>query len=130
MTGILCANTYLLADGTHYSLVMLSVVIIKQYDINRKYMYLCSRNITFKVFISMEDKSLELLTEEGRRFYDEFTRCETMDEIEELGKKWSKLNESQENNVIPHYDMTLEELDKKYGLVSHEEVWKNVLNKC
>ncbi len=78
----------------------------------------------------MEDKSLELLTEEGRRFYDEFTRCETMEEIEELGKKWSKLNESQENNVIPHYDMTLEELDEKYGLVSHEEVWKNVLNKC
>ena len=29
MTGILCANTYLQADGTHYSLVMLSVVIIK-----------------------------------------------------------------------------------------------------
>lgn len=50
--------------------------------------------------------------------------------LKNLEKKWSKLNESQENNVIPHYDMTLEELDKKYGLVSHEEVWKNVLNKC
>ena len=75
----------------------------------------------------MEDKSLELLTEEGRRFYDEFTRCETMEEIEELGKKWSKLNESQENNVIPHYDMTLEELDKKYGLAFIKNIFPNFL---
>ena len=74
----------------------------------------------------MEDKILELLTEEERKLHDEFTRCETMEEIEELEKKWNKLNESQENKAIPHYDMTLEELDKKYGLVSHEEVWKKM----
>ena len=63
MTGILCANTYLLADGTHYSLVMLSVVIIKQYDINRKYMYLCSRKIE-KQGISMKvQETLAVLRE-------------------------------------------------------------------
>ena len=31
-------------------------------------------------------------------------------EIYELEKRWAKLNESRENNTIPHYDMTLEEL--------------------
>lgn len=35
----------------------------------------------------MKDKSLELLTEEERRFYNEFTRCLTMEEIDELKKK-------------------------------------------
>ena len=72
----------------------------------------------------MEDKSLELLTPEGRRFYEEWSRCETMEEIEELEKRWAEYYASREPEEIPHYDMTLEELDKKYGLVSHEEVWK------
>ena len=77
----------------------------------------------------MEDKSLELLTEEGRKFYEEFTQCQNMKEINKLEKKWNKLNESHENNTIPHYDMTLEEFDKKYKLKSHEEVWGNIFNK-
>ena len=73
----------------------------------------------------MKDKSLELMTEEGLKLYEEFTRCQNMEEIDELEKRWDKLNESRENNTIPHYDMTLEEFDKKYKLKSHEEVWKN-----
>ena len=40
----------------------------------------------------MKDKSLELLTEEERKFYNEFTLCHTMQEIDELENKWSKLN--------------------------------------
>lgn len=72
----------------------------------------------------MEDKSLELLTEEGRRFYDEFTRCETWEEVEEFLKRWEEYEASREPEEIPHYDMTLEEFDKKYGLLSPEEVWK------
>ena len=74
----------------------------------------------------MEDKSLDLLTEEGRKSYEEFTRCQSMEEIEELEKRWNKLNESREN-TIPNYDMTLEDFCKKYGLVSHEEVWKGLI---
>ena len=50
-----------------------------------------------------------------------------MEEICELENKWSKLNESRENNKLPHYNMTLDEFDKKFKLLSHEEVWKRVL---
>lgn len=70
----------------------------------------------------MKDKSLELLTEEERRFYNEFTQCRTTEEIDELGKKWEKLNESHKNNKITHYDVIAEEFCKKYDLVSLEEI--------
>lgn len=73
----------------------------------------------------MKDKSLELMTEDELKFHEEFTRCQNMEEIYELEKQWEKLNESRKNNTIPHYDMTLEEFDKKYKLKSHEEVWEN-----
>ena len=72
----------------------------------------------------MEDKILELLSEEGRKLHEEFTRCQTMEDFDELEKRWNKLNESSGNNTIPHYDMTLEELEEKYGLVSLEEVMR------
>lgn len=74
----------------------------------------------------MEDKSLELLTEEGRKFYEEFTQCQNMKEIEELEKKWNKLNESRENNIIPNYDMTLEEFDAKYKLATLEDIQRKM----
>ncbi len=74
----------------------------------------------------MEDKILELLTEEERKLHDEFTRCETMEEIEELERKWNKLNESQENKTIPRYDMTLEEFRAKYNTTSYEEMKKKM----
>lgn len=69
----------------------------------------------------MKDKSLELLTEEERRFYNEFTQCRTMEEIDELEKKWEKLNESHKNNEITHYYMIVEEF-KKDDLVSLKEI--------
>ena len=74
----------------------------------------------------MSDKILELLSEDGRRLHKEFTQCQNMEEICELQKRWGILNESRKNNVLPHYDMTLEEFDKKYKLSSHEEVWEKI----
>ncbi len=70
----------------------------------------------------MKDKSLELLTEEERKFYIEFMRCHTIGEIDELEKRWNKSNESKENNEILYYDMTVEEFCKKYNLVSLEDI--------
>ena len=70
----------------------------------------------------MEDKSLELLTEEERRFHEEFTRCQNMEEIEELEKRLKSLNESRGDAELPHFDMTVDEFCKKYGLVSIEEI--------
>ena len=70
----------------------------------------------------MEDKSLELLTEEQRKLHEEFTQCQNWDEVQEFLKKVKKLNESRKNNEIPHLDMTLEEFRAKYHTVSYEDV--------
>ena len=72
----------------------------------------------------MEDKMLELLSEEGRKFHEEFTRCQTMEEIDELKERWDRLNESRKDGTLPHYDMTLEEFRSKYHTTSHEEIMK------
>ena len=74
----------------------------------------------------MKDKSLELMTEDELKFHEEFTRCQNMEEIYELEKRWEKLNESRENNRIPHYDMTLEEFRAKYHTTSYEEMKKRM----
>ena len=70
----------------------------------------------------MEDKSLELLTEEERKLHEEFTLCQNWDEVETFLKKVEKLNESRDNNTIPHLDMTLEEFRAKYHTVSYEDM--------
>lgn len=71
----------------------------------------------------MEDKSFELFTEEELKLHEEFTRCQNWEEVQAFLKKVEKLNESSENNDIPYYDMTTEEFCKKYGLVTHEEIF-------
>lgn len=78
------------------------------------------------LFIVMKDKSLELLTEEELKFHEEFTRCQSVEEIDELEKKQRRLYESQGNQSIPHYDMTLEEFRAKYHTTSHEEIMKKM----
>ena len=75
----------------------------------------------------MKDNFLELLTEEDRKFYEEFMQCKNMEEICLFEKKWNAINESRKNHTLPNYDMTLEGMDKKYKLFSHEEVWKKML---
>lgn len=72
----------------------------------------------------MEDKSLELLTEEERKLHDEFVQCQNEEELQEFLKKEEALNESQENQEIPHLDMTYEEFLKQYHCVDSEELMK------
>jgi len=74
----------------------------------------------------MEDKSLELLTEEERKLHEEFEQCKSLEEVEAFIKKVEKLNESCENNEIPHYDMTLEEFDAKYKLATLEDIQRKM----
>ena len=70
----------------------------------------------------MRDELLELMTEEQRKLHEEFTQCQNWDELEALYKKMERLNESRENNEIPHLDMTLEEFRAKFHTVSYEDV--------
>ncbi len=72
----------------------------------------------------MENKSLETLTESQRKLHNEFIRCQNWLETEIFLEKVEMLDESQENNEIPYYDMTTEEYCKKYNLVPIEEVMK------
>lgn len=72
----------------------------------------------------MSSKSIEMLTEEQRKLHEEFTRCQNWEEVEEFLKKVEMINESQENNEIPYYDMTLEEYCKKYNCKTLDEVMK------
>ena len=74
----------------------------------------------------MEDKSLELLTEEERKFHEEFTQCLSMEDIEELEKRWNKLSETRGEAEIPHLDMTLEEFDAKYKLATLEDIQRKM----
>ena len=74
----------------------------------------------------MEDKSLELLTDEGRKLYEEFKACQNMDEIYALMEKQNKLNEFRENNEIRHLNMTIEEFDAKYKLATLEDIQRKM----
>ena len=72
----------------------------------------------------MKDKSWELMTEEEIAFFEAFHNCKTDEEVLELMEREKKLNESRENNEIPHLDMTLEEFRAKYHTTSHEDIMK------
>jgi len=72
----------------------------------------------------MEDKSLDLLTEEQRKLHEEFTQCQNWEEVEIFLKKVEKLKGSRENEDIPHYDMTYDEFLSKYQCVDAEEMRK------
>lgn len=74
----------------------------------------------------MVNKEFEIMTDDDRRLHEKFVKCKTLADARKLEKEWNKLNEGK-NNEIPYYDITLEELTQKYGLISHEDVWKNIL---
>ena len=65
-----------------------------------------------------------MLTEEQRKLHEEFTHCQNWGEVEEFLKKVEMINESQENNEIPYYDMTIEEYRQKFNTTSYEDMKK------
>lgn len=72
----------------------------------------------------MEDKSLEFLTEEELALHKEFHCCKTEEELNKFIEKVEILNESHENNEIPHLDMTLEEFCEKYNCTKLDDIMK------
>lgn len=72
----------------------------------------------------MKDKSWELMTEEEIVFFEAFHNCKTDEEVLELMEREKKLNESRENNEIPHLDMTLDEFCAKYNCTKLEDIMK------
>ena len=72
----------------------------------------------------MRDKSWELMTEEGLKLLEEFRNCKTDEDVLELMEREKKLNESRENNEIPHIDITLDEFCAKYNCTKLEDIMK------
>ena len=72
----------------------------------------------------MEDKSFELLSENGRRLLEEYRLCQNEKEIQSLIEKQKKLNESRGPQEIPNFDMTLEEFCEKYNCTKLDDIMK------
>ncbi|MCQ2198256.1 MAG: hypothetical protein MJZ19_00875 [Paludibacteraceae bacterium] len=70
----------------------------------------------------MNNNTLFMLTEEEMKLHEEFHQCQNEEELEEFMKKVEILNESRENNEIPHLNMTLEEYCTKFNSVPYEEI--------
>ena len=69
-------------------------------------------------------RDITFVTEEARKFQEEFKKCKTDEEVLELMEREKKLNESRENNEIPHLDMTLDEFCAKYNCTKLEDIMK------
>ena len=69
-------------------------------------------------------RDITFVTEEARKFHEEFKKCKTDEEVLELMEREKKLNESRENNEIPHLDTTLDEFCAKYNCTKLEDIMK------
>lgn len=72
----------------------------------------------------MQDENISFISEEARKFHEEFSQCETMEDIMRLEERERKLNEAREAAVIPHLDMTYEEFLEKYHCIDSDELMK------
>ena len=98
---------------------------MKKFAYVRFFSYLCRRIVNLNVFISMEDKSLELLTPEQRKLHEEFEKCRTEEDFQRWDQKAKLLNESQTNQRT-RLDMTYEEFCQKYNVTPYEEMEKRI----
>ena len=65
----------------------------------------------------MEDKSLLLLTEEELDILKRFEQCTTIEELKQLGREVSLLNESKGSIVYEDMDISTEEFKDKFDLI-------------
>ena len=65
----------------------------------------------------MEDKSLQLLTEEELEILKKFEQCTTIEELKQLEREVSLLNESKGSIVYEDMDISTEEFKDKFDLI-------------
>lgn len=65
----------------------------------------------------MEDKSLLLLTEEELDILKRFEQCTTIEELKQLEREVSLLNESKGSIVYEDMDISTEEFKDKFDLI-------------
>lgn len=69
----------------------------------------------------MDDKILELLSEEQLKIHNRLCNCTTMQELRQVVLDASKLNESTDPQPL-EIGMSIEEFKKKYDLVDIEDL--------
>ena len=65
----------------------------------------------------MEDKSLQLLTEEELEILKKFEQCTTIEELKQLEREVNMLNENKSPIEYEDMDMSTEEFKEKYDLI-------------
>lgn len=65
----------------------------------------------------MEDKSLQLLTEEELEILKKFEQCTTIEELKQLEREVNILNENKSPIEYEDMDMSTEEFKEKYDLI-------------
>lgn len=70
----------------------------------------------------MEDKSLQLLTEEQLEVHRRLEQCTTIEELREIEEELNLLNENVELSQEEDIDMSIEEFKEKYGLINIKDL--------
>lgn len=70
----------------------------------------------------MEDKSLQLLTEEELEFHRRFEQCTTIEELRQLEEEMNRFYENSEPIQEEDIDMSIEEFKEKYDLIDIKDL--------
>lgn len=70
----------------------------------------------------MEDKSLQLLTDEQLKVHRRLEQCTTIEELREIEEELNLLNEKVEPFQEEDIDMSIEEFKEKYGLINIKDL--------
>lgn len=62
----------------------------------------------------------ETLEEDKIELNIKLAKCQNYNDFRELSEWWS----DRHPHIIPHYDISLEEFERRFGFVSYEDIWK------
>ena len=70
----------------------------------------------------MENKSLELFTEEELEYHNRFKSCSSIEELQKLADETNRINESVDAIQYRTIDMSIEEFKKRYDLIDIKDL--------
>ena len=70
----------------------------------------------------MEDKSLQLMTEEELEIHRRFIQCTSIEELRQLEEELNLLNENVETIQYKSFDMSIEEFKERYGYIDIKDL--------
>lgn len=70
----------------------------------------------------MDNKSLELLSEKEQMIIKKINSCTTIEELREVEKEFSNINEGKESTHYSEHNMSIEEFKNKYDLIDIKDL--------